>query len=1001
MEFKIKRDNYKNFDVFKDNVLYPRSYFIPFDDVEEMAKSDIRTERYSSSIVEVLSGEWDFAYFEKISLAPTKLDVDTFEFDKVQVPSVWQHTGYEEPYYVNTRYQFDPKPPVIPEDIPMGVYHKCFAVEDLDKNYILTFLGVAGGLEVYVNGKYVGYSEGSHNTAEFELDEYLVEGENHLLVVNHKWTNGTYLECQDMFRCNGIFRDVLLTKYQKNSLYDFEAKTTFNNDATYNLSVIPALKLVDECELSASIFDGNELISSKSINVDANQIDKIDFSSLEVEEWSAESPKLYDLIISLSKDGEIVQIVRRPIGFKHIKITGNVFTFNQKNIKLLGVNHHDTNPKTGYVMTIEDMEKDIAIFKEYNVNCVRTSHYPPDPAFLDLCDEYGIYVVDEADIETHGCETELHRPGSCSHNPAWKEHYWDRVYRMYQRDRNHPSITMWSLGNEAHGYSNQDYCYNELKKITNIPVHYEGVCRTRRWAYDVVSQMYPHMSIVEKIANGKGLPKKFYTKPYYMCEYAHAMGLGAGELETYVKAILRGNNMLGGCIWEFVDHAIYHEGGKYEYTYGGDHGEWKHDGNFCVDGLFFPDRTPHSGALQMKSCYRPVRVAQDGENTFKFHNYKYFTNASYKVCWSYLVNGVEEQAGEIELDIAPQKNQSVTLDITKKAGDQAVIFTYFDGEREIAKEQVVEFAENFKVELCEDKTAPTVHHSEKKIYVRFNDGELVFDTSNGTVTSYKKAGVEFINTAPFGNDLGFGVSTYRAPTDNDRNIKFVWNKLALANQKLYPATKNKKSVCRTEGNEVVIEYSYAVNTIKSKNLCKVTMLYKISNDGSVRLTLHCDKSKSIPFAPRFGLTLEMPREFENVEYYGLGDKVNVSDFNSHAVLGIYNTKVDDMHEEYIKPQESSQRTEVRYAKVTNEDGKGLCFTSLEDRMTFSADHYTSAQCAKAMHKEELQRCNTTMLHFDSYHMGVGSNSCGPVPTSAYRKSKLNNEQITLLINPIV
>ena len=347
MKFKIKNDNYKNFDVYKENVLTPRSYFIPFSSPEEMAKTDIRTERYSSSMVEVLSGEWDFKYYKNESAMPNELDVDSTEFDKVPVPSVWQHTGYEKPYYVNSRYPFKPTPPEIPADCSVGVYHRTFEIDDLNKNYIISFLGVAGGLDVFVNGKYVGYSEGSHNTSEFELNDYLTEGENHLVVVNHKWTNGTYLECQDMFRDNGIFRDVLLYKNEKNSIYDFEAKSKFNNDLTYDLTILPSLKLVDECELSATVFDDGELVATKSINVDSKQIDKITFSSLNVKEWSAEAPNLYTLVVSLSKGGELVELVRRPIGFKHIKIIGNVFTFNNKNIKLFGVNHHDTNPKTG------------------------------------------------------------------------------------------------------------------------------------------------------------------------------------------------------------------------------------------------------------------------------------------------------------------------------------------------------------------------------------------------------------------------------------------------------------------------------------------------------------------------------------------------------------------------------------------------------------------------------------------------------------------------------
>lgn len=1000
MIFKIKNDNYKSFDVFKDNVLTPRSYFIPFSSPEEMEKTDIRTERYSSSMVDCLSGEWDFIYYKRESDLPSELDTDTARFDRVVVPSVWQHTGYEKPYYLNSRYPFKPNPPEIPVDCPVGVYHRAFDVDNLDKCYVISFLGVSGGLDVFVNGKYIGYSEGSHNTAEFEITNTLTEGENHLVVVNHKWTNGTYLECQDMFRDNGIFRDVLLYKTDKNSVYDFEAKITFNTDYTYNLDVIPALKLVDECELSATLLDGNELVSARSVNVDSKQIDKITLSSLEVEEWSAEYPKLYTLVVSLSKGGEVIELIRRPVGFKHIKITGNVFTFNNKNIKLLGVNHHDTNPKTGYAMTAEDMERDVRLFKEYNVNCVRTSHYPPDPIFLDLCDEYGIYVVDEADIETHGCETELHRPGSCSHNPDWQPRYWDRVYRMFQRDKNHPSITMWSLGNEAHGYKNQDYCYQELKKYTDIPIHYEGVCRTKRWAYDVVSQMYPWFYLVERIARGSGLPKKYYTKPYFMCEYAHAMGLGAGELETYVKAFLNSDNMLGGCIWEFADHAIYNEDGPYKYTYGGDHGENKHDGNFCVDGLFFPDRTPHSGALQMKNCYRPVRCIKHNSNSIELFNYKYFTNADYKLCWSYLVDGNPIQSGEVQLDIEPRKSQRFELDIQRMEGDQAITLRYFDGDFEVACEQIVEPADVKKATI--DCTAPpTVDISERRLYVNFDNGCLVFDTATGEAVSYQKNGREYFNTAPFGATIGFGVGVYRAPIDNDMHFKNNWNKLSLETAR--PVIKKAKAPARAFNivdNKVVISNEYTVKTIAKKKLCDVTVTYEIYGDGSVLVNAKCTDSINIRFAPRFGLTLEMPRAFSKVEYYGMGDGPNVSDYLEHTLLGIYNSTVADMHEQYIKPQASSMRTGVRWARVTDDDGCGLLFTSVDGRATFSADHYTPQQCAKANHIEELQDCNTTFLGFDSYHLGAGSNACGPVPSKEYKCNNLKGENVSILVTPV-
>jgi len=747
LKYNIKTDNYKNFSVYKDNVLQPRSYFIPFKSEKAMRKTDIRTERYSSDTVTVLSGEWDFVYYKRVSAVPNDFDTAAVAFDKIFVPSCWQFTGYEPPYYVNTRYQFKPNPPEIPADCPVGVYRKIFTVYDLSLNYTLSFLGVAGALDVFINGKYVGYSEGSHNTSEFEITEFLTDGENELVACVHKYSNGTYLECQDMFRNNGIFRDVLLYKTGNNSIYDFKADIEY--DGAYSLSVIPALKLTDDCVLTAHI---DEIGVSKSVNVSPDGIDKIDFTDLEVDEWSAEIPNLYTLVLTLSKQGEPVEYIRRKIGFKHIEIKGNVFCFNGKRIKMLGVNHHDSNPKMGYVMSVEDMEHDIALCKQFNVNCIRTSHYPPDPIFLDLCNEYGIYLVDEADIETHGCQTELHRPGACSHNSAWQGHYWDRVYRMYERDKNHPCITMWSLGNEAWGFKNQDYCYNKLKELTDIPVHYENVVRTRRFAYDVISQMYPWQGKYKKLAQGKGLPKKWYLKPYFLCEYAHAMGVGAGELETYVSTFLNADNLMGGCIWEFADHAVYHENERIKYTYGGDHGEEKHDKNFCVDGLFYPDRTPHAGALQMKNCYRPVRAKKQGDS-FVFTNLNYFKPVNYTVKWNN-----EKTGGSFNLNIEPRKTQRVSLE--KGA---YCVFRYYDGEDEVASE-------------C----------------ISFSDFPAVYTgyVNHGTPQTDLNVYKDNITLSIGGISLILGATLYRAPLDNDMYLNKVWEKFRLKNEKLRVLEKN-------------------------------------------------------------------------------------------------------------------------------------------------------------------------------------------------------------------
>ena len=996
MVYQLKNNNFKNFAIFKDNVLKPRAYFIPFQGEEAYENSNIRSERYSSSMVEVLSGEWDFKYFACESEIPDEWDSKNERFDKISIPSMWQFTGYEKPCYLNTRYVFTPNPPHIPEDCAVGVYRKLVEIDDINLNYVLSFLGVAGALDVFVNSKYVGYSEGSHNTSEFDITKYLNKGENEIVAVVHKFSNGTYLEAQDMFRNNGIFRDVLLYKSGDNSIYDFQAKTSVNSDSAYDLNIELSLELSGECELEARIISEKKVFASKTIGVFSEKA-VVSFPSLKVEQWSAETPKLYKLVLILYKDSKAIESIARPIGFKQIQIHLNTFLFNGEPIKLLGVNHHDTNPEKGYVMSVSDMERDVRIFKEFNVNCVRTSHYPPDPIFLDLCDEYGIYVVDEADIETHGCQSELHKPGACSHNPEWQPRYWDRVLRMFERDKNHPSITMWSLGNEAWGYLNQDYCYSELKKLTAIPIHYEGVVRTKRFAYDVISMMYPWHKLSEKVSLGKGLPKKFYQKPFFMCEYCHAMGLGAGDLEEYMKFFYGGDNMLGGCIWEFADHAVYHENGRYKYTYGGDHGEKKHDGNFCVDGLFFPDRTPHSGAYQMKNCYRPVRAEYDGEK-FTFQNLFYFKNAVYKVKWNAIGrNGEKTGSGEFEIDIEPRKTFETEIDCPEC---DAAVLRYFDGDFEIASEQLDvrgnTIGASYKPVRIFDK-APKVRNCQNKLFIEIENGQLIFNKKTGELESFEKNGNEFINYGGFGSSNGFGISVFRAPIDNDRRLQIIWNKYALESERLCLCDKISTS---TEGDSFIIEGIYKLKTLKAKQLLKLKIRYSVKIDGELKIDVKCLKSRKIPFIPRFGLTLEMPEEYENVKYFGLGDMPNLPDYKEHAMLGVYECRVDEMREEYIRPQESSMRSDVRFAEVKNESGAGLRFTFCEGQRIFSADRFTSQQCAKAAHQEDLKLCDTTFIHLDYYQLGAGSGACGPFPTKEYRLNTLKGKEFSIFVEPI-
>lgn len=1000
MNYNLRTSNYNDFTKYKDNLLPPAAYFVPFSTAQAALESDVLQERYCSDLVTCLSGGWRFCYYAKESELPGDFDPQTAEMDTVRVPSTWQHTGYEPPYYVNARYPFAPKPPVIPADCPVGVYVKTFEIENTALHHSITFLGVAGSLDLFCNGQYVGYSEGSHNTAAFDLTPYLHPGENQVAVVNHKWCNGTYMECQDMFRENGIFRDVLLRSYGAFHLEDYTVNTAYA-DGKYSLSLDLALGS-GSGQVKATLLQAGREVSVQSLETAAGTA-HLDFGALAVQPWSAETPVLYDLLLELTGTDGRTEAVCRPVGFQHIEIRGNVFYLNDRAIKLLGVNHHDSHPVRGYAMTLADMERDVQLMKQFNVNCVRTSHYPPDPAFLDLCDRYGLYVVDEADIETHGCETELHKPGALSHNAKWQGHYWDRVERMFCRDRNHPSITMWSLGNESHGYKNQDYCYQELKKRTAIPVHYEGVVRTRRWCYDVVSEMYPWHNRVRLIADGKGALPRYYKAPYFMCEYAHAMGMGAGDLEPYVQDIYRGVNMLGGCIWEFCDHAAYHADGPVHYTYGGDHGENKHDSNFCADGLFFPDRTPHGGAYQMKNAYRPVRATAVDENRYLFQSMLRFATLEVQVQWQLLSDGTPVVSGRADLTLTPQETRELTFDFEleqRRSCHNVLLVRYLHQGEEVGFEQFTLTAPALPCTVP-GLPAPRVQVSENKLWVYFDRGHLVFDGTTGQMEAYVVDGVPLLHPDPE-NQVGPAVSLYRAPLDNDMNLRRSWERLGLDRSAFYikkPGTIGK--MYTVADSHVEITGDYVLSTPRAKRLATFRLTYTVYHTGKVRLDVLCLSAAKKPWLlPRYGVVLEMPPCFDQVQYYGMGPYPNLSDYNLHCHTGIFETTVATMHEDYIKPQESSPRTDTRWAQVTNAAGFGLRFEAIGAPMIFAADPYTSQRCAKARHREELAAGSTTCVHLDQYQLGAGSNACGPVPRREHKRLTPGNRVFSFSFEPL-
>lgn len=1001
MIYSMNKKNYKDFSVVEIGKLPARAYFIPFKTKEKLLSTDFMTERYSSDAVTILNGEWDFRYYADCATLEESFDTDALAFDKITVPSTWQRIGYEPPCYLNTRFPFNNVDKSIYPSVPdasCGAYRKKFNIENTDKKYILTFLGVISSLDLYINGKYVGYSEGAHNSAEFDITDFLTKGENELVAVVYKWSNATYLECQDMFRENGIFRDVLLTECENTYIFDICYSPEKIGENKYSLTVMTQIKGADSNDLTLTLFDGDKEIANTSLSTDNKEIIGqlgdtyyAHFPSLDVTEWNAENPKVYTAVATLSKDGKDIQFIRTIIGFKTITIDKDIYRFNSQPIKMKGVNHHDSTPDKGYVMDFDAILKDIKLMKSLNVNTVRTSHYPPDPFFIIACSVYGLYVCDEADIEAHGSHDFLGHINVIADDMQWAPRFCDRVKRMVMRDRNNPCIAMWSLGNEAgHGICH-DAAFGVVKAISpEIPVHYESCNASDRKAYDIASNMYEYLpSFYGEELTPKYVRKDIINldKPYFQCEYAHAMGVGPGSLEEYWDAYYSNDKYMGGCIWEWCDHAASTYNPDYKYTYGGDHGERIHDSNFCVDGLIYPDRTPHTGAWEMKEVYRPIRIRHYEANEFFFKNTNYFTNADvYSFTWNLLQNGEVVESGDLVVDIAPNTEKRVILPIkTKLLKTEEYHITFIctrDGEQ-ISKQQCTlqETYKELKLVPCSKKEIE-VNENGNAVEILTETGKIAFDKATGEMTSFVADGKDFVNDNPARKVKGFLPNIKRAYHDNEKWVKEDdWTKGELSKA---DAKAVSFSIEKCE-NKAIVTVGYEIASENAKLFTSV-ITYTVFSSGKVKITTSLKKVNDdiIPDLARFGLSFEMPKSMDNIRYFGLGEKENLVDFKAQATLGIYTAKVEDTHEPYIFPQENGCHTEVRFLEVTDNDGKGLIFANCQGNFSFNIHDYTVQALEDATHQEEIKRAETSHLNLDGFLSGTGSGSCGPYTLTKYR-----------------
>ena len=952
MKYRLNQTNYHDFGVFEQGKLPGRSYFIPYPDRREAEAVAPKEKRYRSEKVLCLNGVWDFKFYPRPAELPGTLDTDALAFDTIDVPACWQFRGYDRPFYVNIRYQFPFKPPVIPttekvgrvftwmgcdqaisprwitpkdEYNFVGVYRRFLDIEDDTKHAVISFLGVASCLDLYLNGEYIGYSEGAHNTAEFDLSGRLKKGQNELVAVVHRWCTGTYLESQDMFRNNGIFRDVLLRLSEKTDFWDINAVTEKKGER-YALTL--SAETLGETEVTFRFGNQSATVPTKDRKAAHT------FENLKVSEWNAEAPTLYDVYFETA-----TSCVKERIGFKTVEIRGDVFLVNGRKIKFKGVNHHDTSPSNGYTMTPDEIERDLDLCKAFNIDTVRTSHYPPDPLLLELADEKGIYIVDENDLETHGTWSHQIPPtyNTISHDPRWQPRYLDRIKRLYERDKLHANtaIVMWSLGNEAGGFHNTDAMADFLHAHSALPVHYESAVHCKRIAYDVGSEMYPSVQMVHDVGEHCRKQKELNDRPYFLCEYAHAMGVGPGNTEAYWQEIYRYDNLMGGCVWEMVDHAILHEGGSY--TYGGDHGEWEHDKNFCVDGMFYPDRTPSVGAKIIRFIYRPIRVSHVAGDTFEVFNTTAFSEGArylLRFCWN------DGTVTELKADAAPLTKKNVTVKGGNAVdGNLSVIVTAVDTVtgQTVSDEQIV-IAQ--AVPTAPETTALPAGFA-------VENGRISFRLPNGKV----------LKTAPEGTLL------YRAATDNDTNLFFAntMKPYAAQTEELVSCEKTDK------GCKVVTKLANK----KAKFL--VTDTYEGVEDGVlVTSRLHCVSGKGI--VPRFGKSFELDESFDEVRYHGrVGE--TYCDMRDQFVIGDVACRVADMTEPNIKPQESGNRMDCTEASLSD----GSCevsFTAVDKPFELGVKPYTDRALFTMKHREDEKRTGTYVT-VQAFQQGIGTGACGP------------------------
>ena len=1009
---------WQRLDVLSVNTEDPRANFHIYD-----AEADALTGEYKKSgNYKSLNGSWKFHFAEVPEERPVdfyKSNFDVKDWDNIEVPGDWQMQGYDFPLYVSAGFTFKINPPFVDTTYnPVGSYKRTFDLPkskfDKNEDYFLHFGAINSAFYVWINGEKVGYKEGTKTPSEFKITQYLKPGENSIAVEVYRWSSASYLEDQDFWRLSGIERDVYIYKTPKSRIKDFFV--TPGLDENYDKGILDGYAVITsenkKLQLNLKIWDGENVISEITNPIAEAKNDTLNFqiSDLDIKHWSAETPNLYSLSLSLNDGDKTLMATSAKIGFRTSEIKDGQLLVNGKPILLKGVNRHEHDQNSGHVISRESMLWDIKLFKEYNINAVRNSHYPVDPYWYELCDEYGIYMIDEANLESHGFGYDEDK--TPANKPEFEKMHHDRIARMMQTNKNHPSIIIWSMGNEAGDGPAFIKNYHWLKKNDpSRPVQYERAERGESFQEphtDIIPWMYASLDYIKNSYLGK-----YPDRPFIWCEYAHGMGNSTGDLVDLWDFVYENPQVQGGFIWDWVDQGFVKtdENGEDYWTYGGDYGpdRYRHDANFVINGLVNPDRTPHPALYEVKDVYQNVDIRLKNKNsgTFRFEieNRFFFTNLNeYEISYELLKDGEFVKAGTLDdIDLEPQeillKNQTLKLEKGAEYFINFYVKTTKIGKmlpkgHVIAKKQI-QLQEGGVVKLPTAASGKLkTKNKGENLTISNADLEVVFDKESGMLSAYSFKGKELIKKGP-------KPDFWRAPTDNDFGNSFqkrakAW-KEATNNPKLVDFSSEK------EDGYIEVNTDFELDSVSST--LKIT--YKIYDNGVIEVGNNFEfngDSEKITSLPRFGNAMVIPLDYDEVEWYGRGPYENYWDRKTSAFVGIYKSSVEDLYVPYIRPQENGYRTDNRWVKLTDNEGNGIKFSGMP-LVSFSALRNPTSDFDPGMRKAQkhtidIKPKDEIYLSIDYKQMGVGGDNSWGARTWEKYQLKPKNYSYTYFIEPI-